>query len=373
MKRTNTFRRGYGLYVLVLCVVFLLALALLWIALMNYQNRVDAESAAQAAEAARTAGENARLREEREAPQRELESFLNGTSAGDWRDLWMERNPGGMDDPERLERYFSDRREELAPYKDESWSAGRPVYLLRCGDRDFARVTLAGSGTDWRTESVDFLFSGEKSGRIETLSCFSVLCNGVHLGADCLSAHSVLAPAPGYGEVLEDPLYLDCYEVSGLLLEPVLETEPNGAVTLQESPPDGRAIPADLSEEAAAAAEKGESFVKAVLNYYMSGEENTEGNFYSCLSYVPAGSPAYETLLESLDGVSWNPAYSSRDVSDTHASTPLSWGSNCCSVDVAFHAVCSYQGKEIDYAGGSYRLIFLRSGGDYALVDMFYQ
>ena len=372
MRKKVSFRKGFLIYILVLVGLFSAALAVLWFCLRDYQARCDRQAELQAAEDARLAEEQAQLQAEKEAPQRALEQYLAEMTPESWRDCWLAVHPDSPEDRSALLDYFEacTSPESLTAYKDESWTEENPVYLLRSDGADFAKITPEGVGLTREIAGPEFLLEGSCSGRLETLSCCSVLCNGVLLDDTYLVSSESIGPAPDYAE--ETGLARVVYEVSGLLLEPVLtEQAPEGA-QLVYSEADGGLVLPDLSSEAEAAADRGAEFVKAVLDYYMSGGENTAGNLNGCISFAAAGSKAYERLMDSYDGVSWNPTYSSPTVT-VSAGQPISWGETYTSVDIGFDAACSYNGSPIDYAEGTYRLIFCREGTTLSLVDFLYQ
>ncbi len=365
MKKKKSFRRAYGIFVLILTLVFLLALAVLWLAMARFQKRTDAEKAEKERQ-------QIAARMEKEAPQRALETFLSETSPEEWREFWSSEDPKSPDDPDKLRDYFEKTLKSAICYKDESWSEAAPVYLLRTSEgEDFARIRLRKEGKDWEALQPEFLAEERIRVDFEVLSCDLVTCNGRPLGEEAIREKEILSPLEGYESLLEDPLAICHYSLSGFLLEPEIRTE-EGTETLY-SEQDGTRVPVDRSEAALAAAQKGEEFVRSVLAYYMSGSENTEGNLANCLSYLFPYGPAYQTLMESYDGVSWNPCYEEQQVEISEIGTPLRWASNFVSVDVPYSASCSYEGKPIDYARGNCRLIFRVTQGNYELYDFCYQ
>lgn len=365
MKKKKSFRRAYGFFVLILILVFLLALAVLWLAMVRFQKRTDAEKAEKERQ-------QIAAKMEKEAPQRALENFLSETDPEEWREFWISDDPESPDDPDRLRDYFEVTLESAVCYKDESWSEAAPVYLLRTSEgEDFARIRLRKEGEDWKALQPEFLAEERIRVDFEVLSCDLVTCNGLPLGEEAIHEKEILSPLEGYETLLEDPLAICHYSLSGFLLEPEIRTE-EGTETFY-SKQDGTRVPVDRSEAALAAAKKGEEFVRAVLAYYMSGSENTEGHLTDCLTYLFPYGPAYQTLMESYDGVSWNPGYEEQQVEIPEIGTPLRWASNFVSVDIPYRATCSYGGKPIDYSQGNCRLIFQVAQGNYELYDFCYQ
>ena len=361
MSKRSNFPRSYGIFVLALSAFFLLTLLALCLVLGNFQRRTD-----RAAEAA--------IRAEEAAPHHALETWLEGMTGESWRDLWLEANPDSPDDPEALAGYFVDATAEgsLAVYRDAEWSVEQPVYLLRSGERDLARLAFSRSGDAWRAEAPEFLLKGDVTVRAEISSCEELWCNGVLLTAAEASSEKAVFPTEHVRDLVENPVTVRSYELSGFLLEPELQTEVvSGIVPVRLG--EGFCLPEEDSGAAAKAAERGEAFVETVLNYYMSGESDTEANLNSCVAFTVPGTAVWETLKESYDGVSWNPHYSDRELTELSASPPVCWGANCISVDVSFHACCSFEGRPIDYAEGLYRLVFLSSADGYVLEDMEYR
>lgn len=360
--RTGRFRRGVIIYLCVLAVIWIGVLAVLWRYLARFQAEMDAEAARQAAEQAQAAYDTAVYR----APQLAFEAWQNTRTADFWTDLWYSTASNDLDDREQVTGYMGQlfASGAVQAFKDAAFTQEAPVYLLKHGDTTLARVTLSGSGLDWQVTDVALTVPGTHAVTVWAAEGCRVLCNGRLLDDTFRAAENgVVSPAIPPAAQLENPVSLVCYTVDGLLLEPEITVEPPEGFGLTQDA-DGRYL---LSPErdTSAYAEWAVKFVRAYLNYYMSGEENTEDNLRAALAYLTPDTQAYQELLNTYYGVVWNHIYSDIDTSKTAAGPVILWADNCFSVDVSYDADCTTDGQHVDFADATMRIYFLSSGNGY--------
>ena len=121
--------------------------------------------------------------------------------------------------------------------------------------------------------------------------------------------------------------------------------------------------------DASADTDKAVEFVRAYLYYYMSGQRSTRANMNNVLSYLTAGTQAYQDISDTYSGVYWSVSYSNIDTSNTAAGDVLVWADNCFSVDVIYNADCTWEGEHVDYADATMRVYFLQAGQGYIISN----
>lgn len=354
-KKKAQFRRGLIIYLAVLAVLFTGILAALWVYLANFQKQLDAEQAY----------ETAVYR----APQLAFEAWYSQRTADDWTDLWYAQAPHSLDRRDQVYAYMAERfdPEGIEAYKAAEFTDKTPVYVLKRGDETLSRVTLSGSELDWSVSQVELLIKGSHSAAVWAADGCRVFCNGMELGGEYRQEDTDGLHDMPLADRLVNPVSLVCYTVDGLLLEPELTVEaPEGYGLTRMA--DGRYLPC-LEGDTSAYTDKAVQFVRAYLNYYMSGLRDTWNNMYKALAYLTPGTQAYQDLSDTYRGVVWNTAYSDIDTSKTTAGDVAMWAENCYSVDVTYNADCTLNGVAVDYADATMRVYFLQTANGFIISN----
>lgn len=369
-KKKDHFRTGLVVYLLILLAIIIALLVTLWIGLDRSQKRIDAENAELERQRQELAEEQAHATALYRAPQLAFESWLAGTNADYWTELWYADRSEDLDGRERVRAYLSERFDPAAvePFKSLDYTDAAPVYVLKNGEDTLARVTLSGSDLDWSVSDVALLVEGSYSASVRVASGSRVYCNGVALGDDYISDSSSYFTYEPLRDTLVNPVTWNTYTVSGLLMEPTLTADPpEGGIVTETSEGDFL-----LCLDAAAGAAyqtRSVNFVKAYLYYYMSGGNGTWGNLYAALNYLTPGYQAYRDLQDTYNGVYWNTAYSNIDTSKTTAGDVVIWADNCYSVDVTYDADCTLNGQHIDYVDATMRIYFLNTNAGWIISN----
>ena len=362
LKKNRRFLIGLAIYAAILLAVSGFLQIRLWQFLKDSQAEMDRQTAEQEAQ---LAYEKALYR----APQLAFETWWSGFTADDWTDLWYAAAPNGLDARESVREYMAERfaPDAIEARKAAGFTEETPVYVLKSGEDSLARVTLSGSGLDWSVAQVELLIEGVHSVSVTAADSCRVFCNGKEMGGEfAQAAGSCFHYAPLEGR-LEGAVTWVNYSAEGLLLEPELTVEPpEGYAALRTA--DGDYL-LGLAGDTGAYTDRAVSFVRAYLYYYMSGQHSTRANMNNVLSYLTAGTQAYQEIRDTYSGVYWSIGYSSIDTSKTAAGDVLVWADNCFSVDVSYNADCQWEGAHVDYADAVMRVYFLRTDTGYMISN----
>ena len=367
-KNKDRFKTGLVVYLVILGLVIVGLLVTLWIVLDRSQRRIDAENEALAQQRAEQAAQKAHERAVYRAPQLAFESWLAGTDAEYWTDLWYKDSVEDLDGRDRVKEYLSGLFTTAEAFKSLDYTAEKPVYVLKNGDERLASVTLSGSDVNWSVSDVQLLLEGKEKASVRVASGSRVYCNGVALGADYVVDSSSYFTYDPLRDQLINPVTWDTYEVSGLLLEPTLSADPpEGGIVTETA--EGDFLLCLDAEAARPYQTRAVNFVKSYLYYYMSGYNGTWGNLYAALAYLTPGYQAYKDLQDTYNGVVWNTAYANIDTSKTTAGDVVIWADNCYSVDITYDADCTLNGQAIDYADATMRIYFLKTNAGYIISN----
>lgn len=362
-KKSKWFKIFLGVYFLIL----LLVSGYLQVTLWRYLGRSQAEMDRAAAE---LAAQQAYQKAVHEAPQLAFDAWRSTQTTDNWTDLWYEQAPNDLD----LRENVAARMAELfAPgavtaYKAAEFTDAAPVYVLKNGETSLARVTLSGSALDWQVSSVELLVKGAYSVSITVPDGCQVLCNGTAMDAQYgQPAASRMGYEPLDGK-LEGAVAWVCYSAEGLLTEPEVTVEPPRGYNLFQTEEGDYLLQMD-ADDVGDYTDLAVRFVRAYLNYYMSGSNNIDGNMYTVLGYLSRGTQAYDDIRETYDGVYWATNYYSIDTSKTYAGDVFFWADNCFSIDVTYDADCMLMRKKVDYADATMRIYFLRSDDQYIISN----
>lgn len=367
MKKQNGkgFRIFFLVYALVLIALIVAALAVIRGKLVNYQTGRDAETAALAAKEEQAAYDLSVSR----APQLAFEDFVAGTDADYWTDLWFTTNPGSMDDAarvnEKMQELFSG--EGFGLYKDESYSAESPVYLLKNGDTELATVAMTGSELDWTPGTVTLLLQGTEEASLEVPEGCTVYCNGTAL--DDSYAHDPVSyfDDDEYKDLLQNPVQCYTYTVTGQMFAPVLTGEAPADRTMITAE-DGTCSYILSAADAEPYQQKGKEFIDALTYFYMMGASGTYGNAAKAQTFVQYNSQAYQYITNASEGVTWDTPYPGFTSTVTPGNVVI-WADNCLTLDVDFQASGSASGYTNEEEG-TYCVTFIDSGKGYEICGL---
>lgn len=366
-KKQSKFR--YGLHVYSALMVFIggMALIVLWLFLTRYQQGVDAEAAAEAERQSRAAYELAVSR----APQQAFEDYMSSADAQTWADNWYASHPLNYDDPaqilELMDERFSDP--ELKYWKAEDSTETHPRYLVKSGDQTIAELTLSGSGLDWSVTDVKVDLEGGEEASLLVPEGYAVFCNGIPVDSCSAEAETRLFDMEEYADLIVDPVHWETYTVRGQLSKPVLTAEAPAGRPISTAE-DGTVFYILEGEEAETYQNRAERFIYALLYYYMMGNSYTRGHMWAALDHVMTDSQAYQLILDSYDGVTWDTCYGNATY-DAKAGEVRIIAANCMMVDVAYHAEGS-AGGYTNVADGTYRVYFLDKGNGFGIFGLAY-
>lgn len=352
-KRPKRRRTVFKTFLLVYLVILGLCTAYLQIRLWVYLDQ--SQSAMDQAEAE----EKALF----QAPQLAFERWRDEQTAEDWLERWYAVSPPNDMEPREwltgyLDRLFSP--EDSQAYKDRSYSAAAPVYLIKNGDQSLARVSLTGQGLNWTVSDVELLMDGGKTAVVTVPNSCSVTFNGKPLDASLRQPAESLMQYDLLRDELETPVTWVSYTVEGLLAEPeVTVTPPDGFELMQN---DDGAYLLTLASDGGDYADRAVSFVRAFLNYYMNGYHNTWYNRSTVLAFLREDTQAYQEVMDTYDSVSWASYYLNIDTSKTYAGDVIVWANNCFSIDVTYDADATMMGEAVDYANATMRVYYMKSG-----------
>ena len=360
--KSKAFLTGLTLYGVILLAITGILQITLWQYLGNSQAEMDRQAAERAAQ-------QAHEKALRQAAQLAFEDWQSGITADYWTDLWYTRAPDSLDARESVREVMEER---FAPgaveaYKAAGFTHETPVYVLKNGADSLARVTLAGSGLNWSVSEVELLIEGACSACVTVADGCHVYCNGTQLGGEYAEAAESRFRCERLEGQLEGAVAWVSYSVEGLLLEPELTVEPPEGYSVIQTE-EGEYL-LGLAGNTGAYADRAVGFVRAYLNYYMSGYRDTRYNYNLVLNYLTYGTLAYQDVADAYEGVSWSAAYTGIDTSKTYAGDVIAWADNCFSVDVTYNADCIWYGQPVDYADATMRIYFLRTGSGYIISN----
>ncbi len=366
-KKRSGFRKGLTIYVIILLVIFLAALALLWRFLDGYQARQDAA----AAEVQAAVEQSEHEKEVYRAPQLAFEDFLSSMTADYWTDQWFAAHPESLDKRDAVGVFMDGLffGPDFSAWKAESFTQEHPVYVLKNGDRSLATVALAGSELNWSVSDVTLLLQGTESASLEVPEDCTVYCNGAALDSALYSkGETGYFDMEDYADSLTDPVLYTTYTVTDQLFEPALTVEAPADRTLVQDE-SGHYSYVLSSQEAEPFQQRGKEFLTALVHFYMMGASNTYGNMYTAAGYVHTNSQAYNMIINAGEGVTWDTPYPGYTSTITADSQVTRWAANCVSVDVSYHAEGT-AGAYTNVADGTYRIYFFDMGEGYEIYGL---
>lgn len=366
-KSGSSFGRGLYVYVSIFFFVVGLALIILWLFMNQHQKNVDAELAEKARREEREAYELSVSR----APQLAFESFIAEADAQTWADAWYADHPANYDDPQQIlalmEERFSDP--ELKYFQAKDYTDENPRYAIHSGGEPLAYVSLSGSGLDWSVSDIEVLLDGGEEASLLVPEGYTVRCNGQVLDPSSAETEVRLYDMADYADLIVDPIHWETYTVTGQLSKPVLTAEAPTDRPISTAE-DGSVFYILPDEEAATYQDRAEKFIYALLFYYMMGNSNTRGHMWGALNHVTTDSPAYQLIVNSYDGVTWDTCYGNATYS-AEAGEVRILAANCYMVDVVYHAEGS-AGGYTNVADGIYRVYFLDTGRGFGIYVLAY-
>ena len=370
-KRNSAFRKGFGIYMIVLSVLCAAALVALWTILARFQAGEDAKLAAEAEKEAQAAYEL----DVKRAPQRAFEDFVANMTAEYWTEQWFEANPDSFDNAEQVAEYMGQvfLGENLNYWKAEEYTDEAPAYILKNGSEELAVLTFSGSELGWSVSEVDMRLTGKEEASLEVPENCTVYCNGAAL-EERFAAESVSHFADeGMEEIealLTNPTLWSTYTVGGQLFAPQLTAEAPADCTLVTDE-DGFSFYILSAQEAEPYQTQAETFASTVLHFYMMGASNPYGNANSVKLLAVPNSQVCKLMDSAAEGVSWNTPYPNYTHS-VEAGNVIRWAENCLSVDVKYHAEGTAEGYT-NVEDGTYRIYFLDQGTGFGIYGLAYK
>ena len=368
-KKGRAFRKGLRIYIIIMLVLILAVCAALWVILTRWQEKKDAEAAAEAARQEEILRQREAEEAVRRAPQQTFETWLAQTGPDYWTDMWYAKATTDLDDPEAVRAWMQEHFGAAEPFRATEYTAEAPVYVLREGDVTLARITLSGGGTDWNISGVELLTEGKQSASVTAITGSRVFCNGRELGPEYITETSSPFTFAPLADKLVNPLERITYMVDGLLLPVDLTAEPPAGQKLTQTS-DGDFLPVLEGAAAEAMAKKAVDFTRSYQFYILKGSNNTYGNLNYALSFLTPGTQAYTDLRDSAIGIEWNPVFNNIDTTNTVASDVVIWADNCCSLDVRYDATYTHNDGTADHSEGTMRLYYLKdNAGNYYISN----
>ena len=305
------------------------------------------------------------------APQKAIEDYVAGADAQTWADSWYATHPANYDDPAQVLALMQERFSDpaLTYWQAEDSTVEQPRYVIKSDDETIAELTLSGSGLDWAVTDVKVNLEGGEEASLLVPEGYTVRCNGLVVDSSSAEAETRLFDMEDYADLIVDPIHWETYTVRGQLSKPVMTAEaPEGRPT--STAEDGTVFYVLTGEEEETYQKRAERFIYALLFYYMMGNSNTRSHMWSALDHVMTDSQAYQLILDSYDGVTWDTCYGNSTY-DAKAGEVRIIAANCLMVDVAYHAEGS-AGAYTNVADGTYRVYFLDRGYGFGIFGLAY-
>lgn len=361
--------RFLPIYTIILAVLVIGTLVWLWLRMGNYQARVDAEAAETARQEALLKEEAAHAEAVHRAPQLAFESWRDSADAAYWTDLWYTQNPEGADGRDRVQEYLGQlfAPETLDSFRSLDSTPEAPAFVLKKGDETLAKATLSGSDVNWTVSDVRLLLKGDKSASIRVADGSTVFCNGKELDDSFITSSDSTFDCEELKDSLINPVKWNTYEVKGMLIEPELSaTAPAGCNVAETA--EGDFLLCLDSDSAANYINTSVNFVKKYFYYYLCGGVGLYDNYAAASAYLTAGTPGYQNLKDSLDGVYWDSFHSNIDTTDVTADSAVIWAENCYSVDVKYHVTGVLNTGDVETFDGVMRVFWLDGGESFYLA-----
>lgn len=376
----------YFIYLAVLIILSTVVLGVLWFKLADYQKELDAKQQAQAAAPTPTPMPKDEIKEAQAA----FEKYADGLTVSDWTALWMDTRKNDPEDEAAVSGYFTKAlaEEGTTYYLDLMYDEDSPVYKIKIGDKDAARVFMSkGMTGNWGMASVELVLKGDHEIKDELPSGMELLINGQPAAASGETVDHF--PYTGIENMMTDPVVWNVYDVEGMLTEAEVSYANEDGFVWSDDDNCYLAMADDVPTEDIM--QRAEGFFKAYMNYTMSGgagwrEYNREkeaaaangtaapgnpvwGRFAACAAYTPSDSVAYSMLQKAFDSTCYGLAYSNHDYGLMETRGPIRWAGNCVGVDFYYHAYATINGQRKDYSGGDqlFRVYFINRDGSWKI------
>ena len=377
----------YFIYLAVLIILSTIVLAVLWIKLADYQKGLDERERLQAAAPTPTPTPSAE--ENSRAAQEAFEKYADGLSEDDWTNFWMKAREGDPENEDVAHQYFADalQKGSISYYLDLSYDEAAPVYKIKLGDKDAARVSMLKDAVGkWGVGTFELLLEGDYSVEDELPAGMGLLVNSVPVTPTEETVDHF--PYKGIEDVLSGQVVWQKYDIQGMLADPEVSYENADAYIWSED--DGCYLPLaeDIPDEVS---ERAEKFFYAYMNYTMSGGAGWKdykaakaaadaagqpapgnpvlGRLGGCTQYTPTDSVAYSMLQKAFDSTCYGLAYSNHEYGLMEKRGPIRWADNCVGVDFFYHAYATLNGQRKDYSGGDqlFRVYFINVDGNWKI------
>ena len=377
---------AYFIYIGVLIIISMIVLLILWIKLADYQKGLDQKKTALAVSEPTPVPEEEKEKKDIRQAQTAFERYAGSMDAEDWTGLWLKQRPDDPEEESAVSEYFLQaiRDEGTSCYLDPSYDEKAPVYKIKIGSKDAARVTMQRDAVGkWTVGDTELLYRGDYSAEDVLPEGMEFLINGNAVGsAEEAEDHF---PYSSIRNTLTDPVRWQKYSIDGLLCEP--EVGYGNEDGFEWSDDDNCYLMLASDVDADDLRQRAEGFFKAYMNYTMSGGAGWKdyraaqeagqansgnpvaGRFAACVAYVPSDSVAYSMLQKAFDSTCYALAYTDHDYGLTKTRGPIRWAGNCVGVDFFYHAYATLNGQRKDYSGEDqlFRVFFINIDGSWKI------
>ena len=377
---------AYFIYLAVLIIISSVILLVLWIKLADYQKGIDAKQQALAAAPTPTPVP----KDETKEAQAAFEKYADTISVSDWTSLWMDTRTDDPEDREAVEGYFTKAlaEEKVSYYLDLMYDEETPVYKIKIGDKDAARVFMSRDMTGhWNKASVELVLKGDHEVKDVLPSGMGLLVNGNP--AQPTEETEDHFPYSSIENVLTDQIVWNIYDIKDMLTEGEVSYENSESFIWSEDDDCYLALADDVPADDLM--QRAEGFFKAYMNYTMSGgagwrdyKEQKEaaeanggtapgnpvwGRFAACAAYTSSDSVAYSMLQKAFDSTCYGLAYTNHDYGLMETRGPIRWAGNCVGIDFFYHAYATINGQRKDYSSGDqlFRVFFINVDGNWKI------
>ncbi|MBP5608311.1 MAG: hypothetical protein J6X66_08615 [Lachnospiraceae bacterium] len=377
---------AYFIYIAVLIILSIIVLLILWLKLADYQKSMDRKETALAAAEPTPLPEEEKEKKDIKQAQTAFERYANSMDMGTWTGLWLTQRPDDPEDEAVVSDYFSEliKNEGTSYYLDPSYDEKKPVYKIKIGSKDAARVYMQRDVVGkWTIGDTELLYKGDYSADGVLPEGMEFLINGVK--AEPSAEGEDHFPYSSIKNTLIEPVRWQEYSIDGLLCEP--EVSYGNEDGFEWSEDDNCYLALAVDVDADDLKNRAEGFFKAYMNYTMSGGAGWKdyraaqeagqansgnpvaGRFAACVAYVPSDSVAYSMLQKAFDSTCYALAYTDHDYGLSKTRGPIRWAENCVGVDFFYHAYATLNGQRKDYSGEDqlFRVFFINIDGSWKI------
>ena len=353
-KKSSGFRKFYVVFLIVLFVLVIIALAAVWFTLKNYQDEVKTVNTDEWIES-----------------QSAFEAYVDKMSYGSWTDLWFESNPESLDSRGDVLAAMEQMLSSGVSYaRAKNYTDEAPVYVVENEEGSIAEFTMAKDAAGkWQVVSARMRQEGKESARIMVPSGTAVFCNGVELDDSyCIGSESVFPFEADYGSDLVDPVLVQTWEVTGQAEPPVLSAEaPAGTEILEENGSPVLSVNVSANSDIKDCARK---FFDAFFKYGMYGYFDLQANADAAAHLCRKDSQAYRYVYTTQNAFQNAPCWSVYVFNSLIESPMIKWAENAYTIDFTYDVEATYRGTEKNYVNGTYRILVMDLGDGFEVCGI---